>query len=195
MQRGDFWVFGYGSLMWKPGFDHVERRLARLDGFRRSFCMWSWHYRGTRDLPGLVLGLDWAPEAACMGVALRISPDDEREVRDYLARRELVSYAYFETLYPVTLLDGLDRLDEAPDETCDQNEQREALCYIVDRQHEQYAGGLDLDRQAEMIRAAAGSAGPNSEYLLNTLTRLRQLGIADPELEELGRRVQRSAVA
>lgn len=185
MQRGDFWVFGYGSLMWKPGFDFVERRLARLDGFRRAFCLWSWHYRGTRDVPGLVLGLDWAPHSACTGIALRVSPSQDREVRDYLARRELVSYAYFETLYPVTLLDD----DTGQERRC------EPVCYIVDRQHEQYAGGLDLDHQAAIIRAAAGSAGPNADYLANTLAHLRQMGIEDPELEELGRLVRTPAVA
>jgi len=185
MQRGDFWVFGYGSLMWQPGFDFVERRLARLDGFRRSFCLWSWHYRGTRDVPGLVLGLDWAPEAACMGVALRVCPSQDREVREYLAQRELVSYAYFETIYPITLLeDGSDS-----ERRCD------AVCYIVDRKHEQYAGRLDLDHQAAMIQAASGSAGPNADYLVNTLAHLRQIGIADPELEELGHLVQGQAVA
>ena len=190
MQRGDFWVFGYGSLMWKPGFDFVERRLARLDGFRRSFCLWSWHYRGTREVPGLVLGLDWAPHSACTGVALRVNPSQDREVRDYLARRELVSYAYFETLYPVTLLD-----DGGLDEGTGKEERCEAVCYIVDRQHEQYAGGLDLDAQAAMIRAAAGSAGPNADYLVNTLAHLRQMGIADSELEELDRLVRAPAVA
>jgi len=191
MQRGDFWVFGYGSLMWRPGFDFVERRLARLDRFRRSFCLWSWHYRGTREVPGLVLGLDWAPNSACTGVALRVSPRQDREVRDYLARRELVSYAYFETLYPVTLLDD----DGAGKSGGTRKEERcEAICYIVDRQHEQYAGKLDLAAQAARIRAAAGSAGPNADYLVNTLAHLRQLGIADPELEELGRLVGAPAV-
>lgn len=185
MQRGDLWVFGYGSLMWKPGFDHVERRLARLDGFRRSFCLESWHYRGTPERPGLVLGLDWAPGAACTGVALRVDPGEAMQVRDYLAARELVSYAYFETLYPVTLLDG----------RAAQGGEVEALCYIVDRTHEQYAGGLSPEEQARRILAAAGSAGPNAEYLVKTLTRLAEFGIADLELENLGALVRAGAAA
>ncbi|HET7410620.1 MAG TPA: gamma-glutamylcyclotransferase [Paracoccaceae bacterium] len=185
MQRGDFWVFGYGSLMWMPGFDYLERRLARLDDFRRSFCLQSWHYRGTRERPGLVLGLDWAPGASCVGVALRICPSQDAHVRAYLAKRELVSYAYFETLYPVTLLD----------DGAGQGEKREALCYIVDRTHEQYAGGLGLEQQAETILAAAGSAGPNADYLLKTLAHLAELGIPDPELERLGDLVRARAAA
>ena len=185
MQRGDFWVFGYGSLMWMPGFEYLERRIARLDDFKRAFSLASWHYRGTPERPGLVLGLDWAPGASCIGVALRICPSQDRHVRDYLAKRELVSYAYFETLYPVTLL-------------CDGpawGEQREALCYIVDRTHPQYAGGLTLEQQAERILAAAGSSGPNVEYLEKTLAKLDELGISDPELARLGEIVRTKAAA
>jgi cation transport protein ChaC len=173
---GDLWVFGYGSLMWMPGFEYLERRLARLDNYKRCFSLASWHYRGTRDRPGLVLGLDWAPGAACTGVALRVCPSQDAYVRAYLATRELVSYAYFETLYPVTLLcDGPGR-----------GETREALAYVVDRTHEQYAGGLSLEAQAERILAAAGASGPNTEYLMKTLAKLDELGIPDPELERLG---------
>ena len=177
---GDLWVFGYGSLMWMPGFDYLERRLARLENFKRCFSLASWHYRGTRERPGLVLGLDWAPGEACVGVALRVCPTQDRHVREYLAARELVSYAYFETLYPVTLL------CEGPG----QGEAREALCYIVDRTHEQYAGGLTLEAQAERILAAAGSSGPNAEYLMKTLAKLDELGIPDPELQRLGELVR-----
>ena len=181
---GDLWVFGYGSLMWMPGFDYLERRLARLDNFKRCFSLASWHYRGTRERPGLVLGLDWAPGNSCTGVALRICPSQDRHVRDYLAARELVSYAYFETLYPVTLL------CEGAGSTVPRGETREALCYVVDRTHEQYAGGLTLEQQAERILLAAGSSGPNAEYLLKTLAKLDELGIKDPELVRLGELVR-----
>ncbi len=184
LRGGDLWVFGYGSLMWMPGFDYLERRLARLDNFKRCFSLASWHYRGTRERPGLVLGLDWAPGAACIGVALRVCPSQDRHVRDYLAKRELVSYAYFETLYPVTLL------RHGPDQGQHQGEAPEALCYVVDRTHEQYAGGLTLEAQAERILAAAGTSGPNAEYLMKTLDKLDELGIPDPELARLGELVR-----
>lgn len=175
MQRRDLWVFGYGSLMWNPGFEVLERRRARLDGFKRCFSLASWHYRGTREVPGLVLGLDWAPGQSCTGVALRVCPSLDVSVRRYLGERELVSYAYFETLYPVTLLCDGEGAGEA----------REALCYIVDRTHEQYSGGLPLRQQAEIIGRASGSSGPNSDYLLSTVAKLNELGIADTELEAL----------
>ena len=180
MQRGDLWVFGYGSLMWNPGFPYLERRVARLDGFARRFTLTSRHYRGTPERPGLVLGLDWAPEDSCTGVAYRICPFEDRAVRDYLVERELVSYAYFETRYPVTLLcqgDG-------------QGEAREALCYVVDRSHSQYAGGLDTNEQAGIIAEATGPSGPNAEYLENTLAHLKDLDIPDPHLDNLARRVR-----
>lgn len=178
MQRNELWVFGYGSLMWKPGFSHVERRLARLDGYARRFGMWSWHYRGTQEVPGLVLGLDWAPGHSCTGVAFRVAGETEREIRDYLQKRELISYAYFETLQTVTLLDG-----DHETESCD------ALCYILDRTHPQYAGGLSLDQQASCIARAAGRSGPNAEYLHSTCSQLSELGIEDEELQTLSERV------
>jgi len=179
-QPDEFWVFAYGSLIWNPGFSHVERRIARLDGFVRRFGVTSRHYRGTPESPGLVLGLDWAPGQSCTGVALRVSPDEERAVRDYLAERELVSYAYFETLYPVTLM-------------CDgpgQGEARPAICYILDRSHAQYAGGMDADEQAGIIARAVGPSGSNADYLMNTLAKLRELGIEDDDLEAMADRVR-----
>ncbi len=180
MHMSDLWVFGYGSLMWKPGFEFLERRVARLDGFTRRFALTSRHYRGTPEKPGLVLGLDWAPGESCTGLAFRICPTRDKEVRDYLHERELISYAYFETRYPVTLL-------------CDgpgQGEPHEALCYVVDRSHPQYAGVMEPEAQADIIAEAVGPSGPNTEYLMNTLEHLDELGIEDPALVEMGRLVR-----
>lgn len=180
MQRGDLWVFGYGSLIWNPGFPYLEKRVARLDGFARRFTLTSRHYRGTPERPGLVLGLDWAPGASCTGVAFRICEFEDRAVRDYLVQRELVSYAYFETRYPLLCADG---------------EEIEALCYVVDRSHPQYAGGLTDEEKAGIIAAAVGPSGPNIEYLENTLGHLKDLGIPDDDLEALCTRVRQIADA
>ena len=108
--------------------------------------------------------------------------DTEREIRDYLQKRELISYAYFETLQTVTLLDG-----DHESETCD------ALCYILDRTHPQYAGGLSIDQQASWIARAAGRSGPNAEYLHSTCSHLTELGIEDEELQILSKRVRGEA--
>ncbi|MGF1553756.1 MAG: gamma-glutamylcyclotransferase [Paracoccaceae bacterium] len=177
-----FWVFGYGSLMWRPGFDYLERRLARLDGYRRAFALRSVRYRGTPERPGLVLGLDWAPGAACIGMAFRVCPTQDGTVRDYLAGRELVTRSYFEVRHRVALMpEGED--EAGPD---DRGEARvEAIAYVLDRTHPQYCGGLDPETQAEIIAVAVGPAGPNAEYLHNTAAHLAELGIRDPDLERL----------
>lgn len=167
---GGFWVFGYGSLMWRPGFAYAERRMARLDGFQRRFCLRSIRYRGTPQAPGLVLGLDAAPGAACEGVAYRVGAEDPAGCLGYLRARELVTYAYLEAAHPVALDDG---------------RTVEALCYVVDRAHAQYAGALTPEAQAAVIATASGPAGANREYLEATCAHLREIGVEDPELEAL----------
>jgi cation transport protein ChaC len=180
MQSAGFWVFGYGSLMWQPGFPYLERRRARLRGYRRAFKLRSVRYRGTPEAPGLVLGLDWDPNAHCIGMAFRVCPTQGRDVRDYLAERELVTRSYFEVLHPVDLLAG----GGAPEEPA------EAICYILDRTHPRYAGDLDLAAQAEIIARAVGPRGPNADYLHNTVAHLAEIGIEDDELRELDERVR-----
>lgn len=182
MAKSDFWVFAYGSLLWMPGFEYAERRLARLDGYRRDFALWSRHYRGTPEAPGLVLGLDWAPGESCIGMAYRVTPETAEETRVYLARRELVSHAYFEVLYSVALLDGDG--DRVP-----------AICYVVDRTHPQYAGGLDFESKARTIARRAGPSGTNRDYLFNTCDHLRELDLEDRVLFALEERVRAMAEA
>lgn len=175
MSGSGFWVFGYGSLMWKPGFDYAEKRMARLRGYRRRFCLKSIRYRGTEDCPGLVLGLDWDPGAVCTGTAYRVPPETATEVRDYLTERELITRSYFEVLYPVELL------CTGPG----QGSMVDAICYVIDRSHEQYWGPLPLEEQADIIAAACGGMGPNCEYLHNTASHLASLGVEDEEIMRL----------
>ncbi|TPJ68125.1 gamma-glutamylcyclotransferase [Mesorhizobium sp. B2-7-1] len=169
---GDFWVFGYGSLIWRPGFAHVETCRARLYGYRRSLCVYSFVHRGTRARPGLVLGLDRG--GSCIGLAYRVPGNLRDEVLSYLRERELVTSVYLERMLDVRL-DGGGSV--------------EAVAYTVDRQHEQYAGGLDADHAAEVVRGAVGQSGRNEDYVLSTLDHLEALGIRDHWLEEVGRRV------
>lgn len=170
----DLWVFGYGSLIWNPGFPVAEKRIARLRDFARSFCMRSIHHRGTEDDPGLVLALDAHPGAACEGVAFRVAPASHDATMHYLRERELVSSAYVETSVTLRLDDG--RLVNA-------------VAYIMDRSHPQYCH-LTLEEQARIIARACGGRGPNDEYLYNTADHLAELGIADEELAWLARRVR-----
>ena len=169
------WVFGYGSLVWNPGFPFAERVKARLPGFTRTFCMRSIHHRGTPEDPGLVLALDPHSDHACEGLAFRVDPGEEGGTLATLRERELVSSAYVEETHVLDLEDGR-RVD--------------ALTYVVDTDHEQYCGGLDLETQARIIAHAHGGRGPNSEYLWNTASHLAELGIHDPDLEWLSGRVR-----
>ncbi|RVT87405.1 gamma-glutamylcyclotransferase [Rhodobacteraceae bacterium CCMM004] len=169
------WVFGYGSLIWNPGFDVAERAIARLDGYHRAFCMWSIHHRGTEAEPGLVLALDAAEGAHCDGVAFRAAPGTEAATLEMLRARELISSAYLESRLPVTTRDG---------------RRIETVAYVVDPVHRQYCGGLTLEAQAQVIAHAVGGRGPNTEYLYNTAAHLTELGIGDGDLEWLSRRVR-----
>jgi len=169
------WVFGYGSLMWNPGFHFEERVIARLDGFARTFCMRSIHHRGTPEAPGLVLALDPARNASCEGLVLRVKSGTEAETLEYLRERELISSAYLELTHVVTLTDG---------------RQVDAITFGVDTDHVQYCGGLPLEEQAMIIAQAVGGRGPNTEYLFNTAGHLTELGIHDADLDWLSRRVR-----
>jgi cation transport protein ChaC len=169
------WVFGYGSLMWEPGFAYADRVLARLDGWHRSFCMRSIHHRGTNEAPGLVLALDALDGAACNGVAYSVRPEDSAATLDYLRERELISSAYLEMTLPIALTDG---------------RVLDAVTYVIDPDHVQYCGGLALEEQAGIIATAVGGRGPNTEYLWNTADHLHELGIADADLDWLAARVR-----
>jgi len=166
----DLWIFGYGSLMWRPGFTFEEAVLARLLGFRRCFCVYSTNHRGTARRPGLVLGLDRG--GVCDGVAFRVAPAHARATSAYLRAREQVHGVYREALVPVTLRE-------------DRHREVLAQAYIVERAHPSYTGMLPLPVQARLIRGAQGISGANLDYLVSTLTRLASLGIDEPELRRL----------
>lgn len=169
---GDFWVFGYGSLIWRPGFAHIETQRARLFGYRRSLCVYSFVHRGTRERPGLVLGLDRG--GSCVGLAFRVPGDLRKEVIGYLREREQVTHVYLERMLDVRLENG----KSVP-----------AVAYVADRRHEQYAGALDEADAAAVVAGAAGQSGRNEDYLLSTIEHLEALGIRDRWLEAVARRV------
>jgi glutathione-specific gamma-glutamylcyclotransferase len=169
------WVFGYGSLIWHPGFPVAEQRIARATGWRRSFCMRSIHHRGSVEAPGLVLALDAGEGASCDGVAFRVAPGEEAATLRALRERELISSAYVEVTIPVTCADGT---------TLD------ALVYVIERDHPQYCGGLPLEEQAQIIASAIGGRGLNRDYLWSTAAHLDALGIADEDLGWLAARVR-----
>ncbi len=171
--KRDRWVFAYGSLMWEPGFDYEESQPALLRGYHRSFCMYSWHYRGTIEAPGLVLGLDAG--GSCRGLAFRVAGARAEEVFAYLHQREMIHHIYLPKDLKVQL--------PGPRAV-------RAHTYVADRSNAQYTGKLSLDRTAALIRQGRGSRGDNVEYLENTVRRLDELGVPDGPLHRVLARVR-----
>jgi glutathione-specific gamma-glutamylcyclotransferase len=173
----DFWVFGYGSLMWRPGFEFRERVPARLVGLHRALCIYSYVHRGTPERPGLVLGLDRG--GMCRGIAYRVTGAHRAETVAYLRAREQATSVYLETTLNVWL----------------ESEPRRrvgALCYVVDRGHKQYAGRLTLAEQVHYVRQGHGQSGPNRDYVLEAVTALEALGYRETELHRLAELVRGS---
>lgn len=169
-----FWVFGYGSLLWNPGFTPKQTVRARLHDYHRSFCMLSIHHRGSEEDPGLVLALDAQEGGQCTGVAFEVAEDEEDAVLTMLRERELISSAYYEDTVNII---------------SDEGKTIPALAYIINRDHVQYCQ-FDLEKQAQIIAFAVGGRGPNTEYLFNTADHLTQLGIHDADMDWLVQRVR-----
>ena len=162
------WVFGYGSLMWRPGFPYLDRRAATHKGHRRAFCIYSVHHRGTPIRPGLVLGL--APGGSVRGIVYRVAEPDWPGVYAYLLEREQPTETYIEARATAALDDG---------------SSVEALTFLSDLAHPQWAGDLSLDAQADLIAGASGLSGRNIDYLRDLVTHLREAQLADPTMEQL----------
>ena len=171
----DLWVFGYGSLMWRPGFDFIERRNARLVGAHRALCVYSFVHRGTPQKPGLVFGLDRGGN--CRGIAYRVRAAKTKQTIAYLRSREQVTRVYRETWRRVWL-------DDDPQLAV------HALCYVVDRGHRQYAGRLTISDQLHYARQGHGRSGACRDYVLAATKELQTLGIRDAQIEILAERLK-----
>ena len=163
--RGDLWVFGYGSLIWRPGFAFEERTLATVGGYHRALCIYSHVHRGSPERPGLVLGLDRG--GACRGVAFRVAAALREATIAYLREREQVTLVYREASLQATLDDG---------------RRAKALAYIVEQDHPQYAGRLPLAELVRLVRQGIGVSGRNIDYVRSTHEHLAALGIEDHTL-------------
>jgi glutathione-specific gamma-glutamylcyclotransferase len=172
---GDLWVFAYGSLMWRPGFDFLERRHARLVGAHRALCVYSFVHRGTVEKPGLVLGLDRGGN--CRGIAYRVAAASRDATIDYLRGREQVTLVYREAWRTVWL-------DDDPQRSV------HALCYVVDRGHRQYAGRLTLEKQLHFVRQGHGRSGNNRDYVLATVKEIEAQGYRDQQLHLLAEKLK-----
>jgi glutathione-specific gamma-glutamylcyclotransferase len=163
------WVFAYGSLIWNPGFTFVRSAPARLEGFHRALCVKSHKYRGTPECLGLVFGLDHG--GYCEGVAYEVEESLWPQTYEYLTQRELITHVYHEAYLPVLLKVEARTVD--------------ALTYIVDPAHEQYAGGYELVEVLTFVRQGHGIGGSCVDYVKNTANHLREMGISDPALDRV----------
>jgi cation transport protein ChaC len=167
------WVFGYGSLMWRPGFAYLERVAARHHGRRRAFCIYSVHHRGTPERPGLVLGL--ASGGSVSGVAYRVAEEMWPETHAYLLEREQPTETYIEAVIDLRLQGG---------------RKRRSLAFLSDQSHPQWAGDLTPEGQADLIAGASGLSGRNVDYLRDLVSHLRDAGISDAGMTRLLRMVE-----
>jgi cation transport protein ChaC len=167
------WIFAYGSLIWDPEFRYAEAEPALLRGYHRSFCVYSYDYRGTPARPGLVLGLDLG--GSCRGIVFRLPPDSLAEAVDRLWLREMSGRQVYNMRHlRVRTRRGTLR----------------TFAFTVLRDRPDYAGRLPLDEAARMILDAAGRRGACRDYFDNTLRHLEQLGLADSALRRLAQRVE-----
>ena len=170
LPRNNLWVFGYGSLMWDPGFPFAESRRGKIYGYHRSLCLRSVRYRGTDDKPGLVFGLDRG--GSCTGMCYRLNVDDQFEVATYLQDREMLNNAYEPYIRTVTLDDG----------RC-----VDAILFVVRRQHPSYVRNLSADQIAGIVADASGQRGANLDYVISTIKVLEEFGIRDRALRRVGK--------
>ncbi|MCY4312861.1 MAG: gamma-glutamylcyclotransferase, partial [Gammaproteobacteria bacterium] len=173
LPSSNLWVFGYGSLMWKPGFRYLDSGPARLYGFSRRLCLWSIHYRGTPERPGLVVGL--IPGGSCHGMAFQIDGSCREETLQYLHDREMTNYAYRPIVKSVYLEKGA---------------KAEALAFVSRKDHKQFAS-LNSDNDIiDIIKGAEGPMGTNADYIINTVTHLKEIGIHDSRLCRIANRLK-----
>ena len=170
LSKGDLWVFGYGSLMWRQDFEFIEQVPARLIGEHRALCVYSFDHRGTPEKPGLVLGLDRG--GACRGVAFRVAAKQRGDTIDYLRSREQTTHVYREVMRSVWLED-------------DARQRVSALAYVVDRGHVQYAGRLSLTEQLRYVQQGHGRSGNNRDYVMATVKSIEAQGFRDARLHQL----------
>ena len=172
----EFWIFAYGSLIWNPLFDYLERRVVSLKAWQRRFCLLAPVGRGTIDNPGLVLGLERG--AGCQGIAYRLPVNDRDRLEAELLllwRREMVVGSYIPTW--ITANDNCQEIS--------------VLAFVVDPHHPMYVGDIAPERVVNSLATAKGEIGSSAEYLSQTVRGLIAAGIEDLELIELDHLVKR----
>jgi cation transport protein ChaC len=168
LPKGDLWVFGYGSLMWSPGFSYRQKSLGRVHGYHRALCILSTRYRGTSRKPGLVMGL--CRGGSCWGIAYRVHAESVRPALARLWKREMPRRVYAPRLLRVQLRSG---------------REVRALAFLADPTHPAYVRELDLHGRARLVAQGIGQRGTAVDYIRNTLVHMREVGVTDPHLERV----------
>ncbi len=166
-EKESFWVFAYGSLMWNPGFEYQDVQTATVYGYHRSLCVYSWHFRGTQERPGLVLGLDRG--GCCKGRAFQVQSQQKKKVMDYLTEREMVT-----DFYNPKWLSAHIGSQSVP-----------AYTFVADPTHQQYAGGIPTEETIALLLQGEGRGGRSIDYLKNVIAHLDDLNIPDGPLHKL----------
>ncbi|MBV6273017.1 gamma-glutamylcyclotransferase [Alcaligenaceae bacterium CGII-47] len=167
--QGDIWVFGYGSLIWRPEFDYIESRSARVHGYHRSLCIWSRVNRGTPEQPGLVFGLDTG--GSCQGKVFRVSATDAAQSLIALWRREMPSAAYIPRWLNCHTSQG----------------PIQGLVFTTDRKRDGYVPSLPIDQIVPIVHRGHGRYGACTDYVLQTAEALERAGIVDRKLRAIAR--------
>ncbi len=166
---GDLHVFGYGSLLWNPGFDFEERHPAWIKGWHRAFCMKLLRFRGSPDQPGLMLALDHG--GSCKGEVFRIAGTKAPAEIEKLMRREVP----YRRLARAWRFVGADMADGKV----------RALTFYAGMRRDLFYASLPIEQQAHMLARAAGHGGSGAAYLHQTVAKLEELGIHDSYLWRL----------
>jgi len=166
--RGDLWVFGYGSLMWSPGFRSSQKSPGKVHGYHRALCVYSHRYRGTPSQPGLVMGL--CRGGSCWGMAYRVARARARRVLANLYRREMGNRVYLPKFVRVSVRGG---------------REVRALAFVADPKHAHFVGDLDVAHTARLVAQGRGQRGRNIDYLSFTLAHMHELGVRDPHLDRV----------
>ena len=168
LPRRDLWIFGYGSLMWSPGFRPSEQAAALVRGYHRALCILSSRYRGTPERPGLVMGL--CRGGSCWGMAFRIPAAKVRRALAALWRREMLNNVYIPTMVSVAI---------------GRRRRVRALAFVADTTHRQFVRELDLHGRARLAAQGIGQRGRCVDYIRNTLEHMLELGVNDPHLQRV----------
>lgn len=163
----DLWVFGYGSLIWNPAFNYIDKCCASVHGWHRSFCLKLFMGRGTPEKPGLMLALE--PGGACQGVAFRIAAEQVKQELWLLWQREMFGGSYNAQWVNLKL----------------KEQTVTGLTFVINPSHPRYTKDLSAEQTAQMILQAHGELGSNLEYFKNTVAHLSQLGLEDSRLSQI----------